>query len=140
MLAKTSPEVDESLSDVTVDPGAQKALFPAKLIGEMGIPVTHLATRAHVTFANGEREEILREALMGEISILVADVVEPLLSVVGLLDAGHFVVMSNGRGVVTSCATWESATLKRTAGQWGMKMKDLVSLERSTTPPLILQS
>ena len=54
---------------------------------------------------------------MGEISILVADTVEPLLSVVDLMDAGHFVVMSNGEGVVTSCATGESATLKRTAGQ-----------------------
>jgi hypothetical protein len=127
-------EVDGSLSDVTVDSGAQKTIFPTKLIGEMGITVTPLARKAHVTFANGEREEIVGEALVGEISVLVADVVEPLLSVVDLVDAGHFVVMSSGGGAVTSCATGESATLMRTAGQWRMKMEDLVSLERSTIP------
>ena len=59
----------------------------------MGIAVIPLARSAYVTFANGDREEIVGEAYVGEISVLVADVVEPLLSAVDLVDSGHYVEM-----------------------------------------------
>ena len=42
-----------------------------------------------MTFVKGEREETIGEAHVGEISVLVADVVEPLLGVVDLVDSGH---------------------------------------------------
>jgi hypothetical protein len=100
----------------------------------MGITVTPLPRAAHVTFANGNQEEIVGEALVGEISVLVANVVEPLISVVDLVDAGHYVVMSSRGGSVTSRLTGESANLERTSGQWKMKMRDLVSLERNEIP------
>ena len=102
----------------------------------MGIAVIPLARSAYVTFANGDREEIVGEAYVGEISVLVADVVEPLLSAVDLVDSGHYVVMSSSGGLVTSNLTGETTELRRIAGQWKMKMEDLISLESSSAPAI----
>jgi hypothetical protein len=62
------------------------------------------------------------EALVGEISELVADDVEPLLSVVDLVDTGPYIVMSRRGGSVTSRLTGELANLERTPEQLKMKM------------------
>ena len=89
-----------------------------------------------MTFANGDREEIMGDAYVGEIPVLVADVVEPLLSVVDLVDSGHYVVMSSSGGLVTSNLTGETTELRRIAGQWKMKMEDLISRESSFAPAI----